>query len=196
MVHLTVNSLNSLAEILREAKPLYAECQFIISDLAKDGEESPVPICAGEQPLLQATSRGSHSGNGNRSDARRVEHRPQHDSNGLNSGNRGSKAKGSMTDVLGQLVLTKADPVTESRTMVKKLVSPLLTDRYDREELYAKVWTLTMRTVAKEYGVSDVAIGKTCRKLYIPVPGRGYWAKKAANQPVAPRPPLPKVQVR
>jgi hypothetical protein len=56
--------------------------------------------------------------------------------------------------------------------------------RYDREDLYEKVWTLTMQKAAKEYGVSDVALGKTCRKLHIPVPGRGYWNKMAANQPV------------
>jgi hypothetical protein len=68
--------------------------------------------------------------------------------------------------------------------------------RYDREDLYEKVWSAPMTTVAKEFGVSDVALAKTCRKLHIPVPGRGYWAKKAANQPVAPRPALPKVQVR
>ena len=68
--------------------------------------------------------------------------------------------------------------------------------RYNREELYEKVWTLTMQKVAKEYGVSDVAIGKVCRKLYIPVPGTGYWNKKAANQPVEPRPPLPVIQTR
>ena len=34
-----------------------------------------------------------------------------------------------------------------------------------------------MRTPAKDYGVSDVALAKTCRKLLVPVPGRGYWAR-------------------
>jgi hypothetical protein len=65
--------------------------------------------------------------------------------------------------------------------------------RYDREELYEKVWQRPMRILAKEYGVSDVALAKTCRKLHVPVPGRGYWAKKAANRPVEDRPPLPQV---
>ena len=27
--------------------------------------------------------------------------------------------------------------------------------------------------------MSAVALGKTCRKLQVPLPGRGYWAKKA-----------------
>jgi hypothetical protein len=72
-------------------------------------------------------------------------------------------------------------------------VSPLLLARYDRRELYEKVWTIPIRKVAKEYGVSDAAIGKTCRKLCIPVPGTGYWNKKAANRPVEPQPPLPQL---
>jgi hypothetical protein len=75
-------------------------------------------------------------------------------------------------------------------------VSPLLAARYDREKLYEKVWTVTMQKAAREYGVSDVALGKICRKLYIPVPGRGYWNKKAANQPVEPRPFLPVIRIR
>ncbi|WP_433965885.1 hypothetical protein [Tunturiibacter gelidiferens] len=75
-------------------------------------------------------------------------------------------------------------------------VSPLLVARYDREKLYEKVWTVTMQKAAREYGVSDVALGKICRKLYIPVPGRGYWNKKVANQPVGPRPSLPVIRIR
>jgi hypothetical protein len=63
--------------------------------------------------------------------------------------------------------------------------------RYNREELYERVWTMPIRDLARQYGVSDVALGKTCRKLNVPVPGRGYWNKKAANQLVEPRPPLP-----
>jgi hypothetical protein len=70
-----------------------------------------------------------------------------------------------------------------------------LMSRYNRKELYNKVWRLPMRILAKEFGISDVALAKTCKKLHIPVPGRGYWAKKAANQPTGPRPLLPRVQV-
>jgi hypothetical protein len=66
--------------------------------------------------------------------------------------------------------------------------------RYNRKKLYDKVWKLPMRLLAKEFGVSNVALAKTCKKLQIPVPGRGYWAKKAANQPEA-LGPSPKVQV-
>ncbi|MGF1632107.1 MAG: hypothetical protein ACFCUT_21745 [Kiloniellaceae bacterium] len=42
-----------------------------------------------------------------------------------------------------------------------------------------------MAKVAASYGISDVALKKICDKHRIPVPGRGYWAKKAAGKKVA-----------
>ena len=53
--------------------------------------------------------------------------------------------------------------------------------KYDREELYQKVWEHPMLKVAEEYGISSVALGKVCRRLSVPVPGRGYWALGLAN---------------
>ena len=35
-----------------------------------------------------------------------------------------------------------------------------------------------MKALAKEYGVSDVALAKTCKKLLVPVPGRGFWRRR------------------
>src|SRR5579863_2200644 len=66
-------------------------------------------------------------------------------------------------------------------------------EKYDREELYQKVWEQPMLKVAGEYGVSAVALGKTCRKLSVPVPGRGHWAKLAHGHAGAKKPALPKV---
>ena len=74
-----------------------------------------------------------------------------------------------------------------------EFVSATPNSRYDRDVLYERVWKLTIRILAKEYGVSDVALAKACRRLHVPLPGRGYWAKKAANRPVEARPPLPQV---
>ena len=62
-----------------------------------------------------------------------------------------------------------------------------------RAELYEKVWSEPTRTVAKHYGVSDVWLAKVCKALRVPVPGRGYWAKKSVGKPVAKRPPMPKL---
>jgi len=62
--------------------------------------------------------------------------------------------------------------------------------QYNREELYEKVWSLPTREVAKHYGFSDVRLGKVCKILLVPKPGRGYWAKKEAGKPTPKRPPL------
>jgi len=63
---------------------------------------------------------------------------------------------------------------------------------YDRERLYEEVWAEPVRTAALRYGVSDVALAKACRRLKVPLPGVGYWAKKKAGR--APeRPSLPEL---
>lgn len=41
-----------------------------------------------------------------------------------------------------------------------------------------------MTAIAKEYGLSDRGLGKLCERNSIPVPPRGYWAKKAAGHKV------------
>jgi hypothetical protein len=70
---------------------------------------------------------------------------------------------------------------------------PPETIRYEREKLYAEVWEEPMLAVAARYGVSSVALAKTCRKLGVPTPPRGYWALKAAGRAaVKPRLPAPK----
>lgn len=55
---------------------------------------------------------------------------------------------------------------------------------YRRERLYEEVWTEPVVKVAEHYGVSGPALAKTCRKLDVPLPPRGYWAKlKAGKKP-------------
>ena len=61
-------------------------------------------------------------------------------------------------------------------------------ERWNRDELYKEVWAEPVQRVAERYGVSGNAIGKVCRKMNIPVPGRGYWAKKDSGQHVTQRP--------
>lgn len=53
-----------------------------------------------------------------------------------------------------------------------------------REQLYELVWSEPMRTLAKQIGISDVAIAKHCRKSDVPVPERGYWNKLQAGKSV------------
>jgi len=51
-----------------------------------------------------------------------------------------------------------------------------------REELFALVWERPTSEIAKELGISDVAVGKLCEKLQVPKPPRGYWARVEAGQ--------------
>ncbi len=62
---------------------------------------------------------------------------------------------------------------------------------YSRQELYDLVWSTPASKLAGEFGISDVAISKRCKKLNVPRPSPGYWAKVAAGQtpPKAPLPP-------
>jgi hypothetical protein len=55
-----------------------------------------------------------------------------------------------------------------------------------REDLYALVWSEPMSRLARRFGLSDVGLAKACTRMMIPVPGRGYWAKKEVGR--APRP--------
>src|SRR5690606_4023382 len=58
-----------------------------------------------------------------------------------------------------------------------------------RQDLYEQVWSLPITKIAKQYGVSDSAIIKICKKMEIPRPGAGHWAKVEHGR-VPPRVPL------
>ncbi len=64
-------------------------------------------------------------------------------------------------------------------------------DRLTREQLYEKVWSAPTTQVAAEFGISDVALAKRCKKLNVPKPSLGYWAKIAAGQKPEKTPLLP-----
>ena len=68
-----------------------------------------------------------------------------------------------------------------------------MAETWKREELYRDVWREPMLQLAKKYGVSDVMLAKVCRKLHIPVPGRGYWVRKASGQKLSVE-PLPELK--
>jgi|HubBroStandDraft_4_1064222.scaffolds.fasta_scaffold00135_1 hypothetical protein len=64
-----------------------------------------------------------------------------------------------------------------------------------RQALYDLAWSTPMSTLAKDFGISDVALAKRCRAVDVPVPPRGYWARRAAGQD-PPRTPLPNYRSR
>jgi hypothetical protein len=57
-----------------------------------------------------------------------------------------------------------------------------MTERLSRKALYDLVWSEPMKTLSARFGVSDVALKKTCARAGIPTPDRGYWAKKDAGK--------------
>jgi hypothetical protein len=46
-----------------------------------------------------------------------------------------------------------------------------------KEELAKLIWEKPATVVAKEFGISSVAVKKRCKRLGIATPPRGYWAK-------------------
>lgn len=59
-----------------------------------------------------------------------------------------------------------------------------------REELYEAVWSVPIVKLAEQYGLSDNGLRKVCRRLNVPIPWRGYWAKVEAGHKVK-KTPLP-----
>ena len=59
-----------------------------------------------------------------------------------------------------------------------------------RESLYERVWAEPAAKISGEFGISDVAVGKLCKKMNVPKPPRGHWARVQAGQKIT-RPPLP-----
>ncbi len=63
-----------------------------------------------------------------------------------------------------------------------------------RDELYARVWQTSLTQLGTELGISNSGLAQICRRMHVPYPPRGYWAKKAAGKAVTvenlpPRPP-------
>ena len=64
-----------------------------------------------------------------------------------------------------------------------------------REELYSLVWAKPMTEVGQDFQISDRAMAKICARKQVPVPPRGYWAKKNAGKSI-PKSPLPEFVVK
>lgn len=65
---------------------------------------------------------------------------------------------------------------------------------FTRKELYDLVWLEPMIKLGARYNISGNGLAKACCRADIPVPARGYWARKAAGQKVT-QTPLPPAKV-
>ncbi len=74
-------------------------------------------------------------------------------------------------------------------------MSPMPKSPLTRQSLYDLVWSRPMSGLAKDFGISDVALAKRCRVVDVPIPYRGYWARVAAGQ-TPPKLPLPIYRAR
>jgi hypothetical protein len=57
-----------------------------------------------------------------------------------------------------------------------------MAQRLSRKELFELVWSEPMKNLSVRFGISDVALKKTCARAAIPTPDRGYWAKREAGK--------------
>jgi len=57
-----------------------------------------------------------------------------------------------------------------------------MAEQLSRKKLYDLVWSEPMRNLSARFGISDVALKKTCARAGIPTPDRGHWAKKEAGK--------------
>ncbi len=62
---------------------------------------------------------------------------------------------------------------------------------FDRDELYADVWSTPVSKLAVQHGVTSYVIVKAAKKLGVPLPPNGYWTLVAQGKPTS-KPPLPK----
>jgi len=79
---------------------------------------------------------------------------------------------------------TKANASTTESASPPVQLSAESPTYWNRVDLYNEVWGQTLVKLSEKYGISDVRLGKVCRKLKIPHPGRGYWAKRKAGRAV------------
>src|SRR5688500_13840779 len=61
-----------------------------------------------------------------------------------------------------------------------------------RDDLYEHVWSKAASRLANDWGISDVAIAKLCKKHGVPKPPLGYWSRIKHGQKIR-RPRLPKL---
>ena len=92
-----------------------------------------------------------------------------------------------------EVIAKESIPVQEEDKIGLVILREVQSSMYNRETLYREVWQDPVTEVAKRYGLSDNGLRKICKKLSVPLPQAGYWAKLRAGKPVS-KPKLPKLK--
>lgn len=92
-----------------------------------------------------------------------------------------------------KVIAAESIPVSEEEKIDLQIMREGPSPKYDREKLYQEVWADPVTEVAKRYQMSDVNLRKICKKLDVPLPPAGYWAKLRAGKEVT-KPNLPKLK--
>jgi hypothetical protein len=57
--------------------------------------------------------------------------------------------------------------------------------KLSRQQLYDRVWSTPMTSLAAEFGVDNGYLTRVCKRETIPHPPQGFWAKKTAGVEIA-----------
>ncbi len=83
------------------------------------------------------------------------------------------------------VIAAESIPVLEEDKISLEIKREIGSSKYNRETLYQEVWENPVTEVAKRYKMSDVNLRKICKKLDVPLPPLGYWAKIRAGKKVS-----------
>ena len=92
-----------------------------------------------------------------------------------------------------EIIAKEAVHISEDEKIGLQIKFEGQSDRFNRETLYKEIWEEPVTTVAKRYNLSDNGLRKVCKKLEIPIPPAGYWAKVRAGKTVS-KPDLAKIK--
>jgi hypothetical protein len=118
------------------------------------------------------------------------------DSEALGSGPDKSTLEGTPSEIYIAAVKSPVKKQPEAREQSRLNTPPIFPNivAFDRKQLYDHVWSTPCQQLSKALGVSDVALAKTCKRMGIPLPSRGYWARLEAGETLEKMPLPPAAQ--
>src|SRR5260370_4218840 len=82
-------------------------------------------------------------------------------------------------------------PFSGTRSISKHMLK-----KYDRQDLYDKVWKMPFWRAAVAFSVKESSLSVACINRHIPTPPRGYWSRNEESRRLVARPQLPRLPTR